>query len=159
MAQHESRPATAVPGRPADMPPARVESSEATGWVAWVLFGGILLVLLGVLHLGVGLLGLFRPEVLAGSRAALALPVSLTTVAWLHLAIGVAAVPVGVGLIRGLRWARLIAVQLACLAAIFSFVFAGVYPLWSILSVGLAVVVSYAVARHGSEVADAYGAS
>jgi hypothetical protein len=159
MAQRESPPATSVADRPADVPGSGIEHSEATGWVAWVLFGGLVLLLLGVLHLCTGLLALFRPEVLTGSRADLALPVSLTALAWIHLVVGAAAVVVGVGLVRGLRWARLLAVQLACVAAIVNFAFIGLYPVWSILSIGLAVVVSYAVARHGAEVADAYGPS
>jgi hypothetical protein len=159
MVHRESRPASSVAEQRANPPAPGIERSQATGWAAWVLFGGVVLLLLGVLHLGLGLLALFRPEVLVGSRAELALPMSLTTLAWIHLAVGAAAVPVGVGLVRGLRWARLLAVQLACVAAIVNFALVGVYPVWSILSVGLAVVVSYAVARHGAEVADAYGPS
>jgi hypothetical protein len=157
--QGDFPPVTSVTDRPVDAPAPGVERSEATGWVGWVLLGGILLVLLGVLHLCIGLLALFRPEFLAGTRADLALPVPLTVLGWIHLVVAAVAVPTGVGLIRGRRWARLITIQLACVASIVNFAFAGVYPVWSILSIGLAVVVSYAVARHGAEVADAYGPS
>jgi hypothetical protein len=159
MAQREAQPATPATGRPADVPASGVAHSEATGWVAWVLFGGVLLVLLGVLHLCTGLVALIRPEFLAGGPADRALPLPLTAQAWVHLGVGAVAVPVGVGLVRGRRWARLIAVQLACVAAIVNFAFAGVHPVWSAVAISLAVVVSYAVARHGAEVADAYGPS
>jgi hypothetical protein len=135
----------------------RVEQSRATGWVAWVLFAGILLVLLGAVHLCVGLVALLRPEVLAGTRADQLLPVSLTALAWVHVVLGVAALITGVGLVRGLAWARLTAVLLACLAALVNFAFLHVHPVWSVLAVAFATVVVYSIAAHGGEVADAYG--
>ena len=156
---------SATPHRPEDhradpgAPYAGVEHSEATGWVAWVLLGGVLLVLLGALHVGVGLIALLRPEVLAGGRADLLLPVGLTALAWIHPLLGGVAGTVGVGLMRGSRWARLAAIQLACLSAIVNFASVAVYPVWSATAVGLTAVVVYAVAAHGAEVAGAYGGS
>jgi len=136
---------------------AGVEYSRATGWVAWVLFGGVLLVLLGAVHIVAGLSALLRPQILADTRADQLLPVSLTTLAWLHLLLGVAHVVTGVGLIRGLRWARAMAILLACVAAVVNFAFTAVYPMWSAIAMALAGVIVYAVAAHGDEVADAYG--
>ncbi|KUL28152.1 DUF7144 family membrane protein [Actinoplanes awajinensis] len=132
-----------------------IEESRATGWVAWVLFGGILLVLLGAIHLTVGLVTLLRPEFIAGDRADLLLPVSLTALAWMHLALGVLALVTGAGLIRGLTWARVVAIQLAVLAALVNFTFIAVFPVWSIIAVVLATLIAWAAAMHGDEVADA----
>jgi hypothetical protein len=134
-----------------------VERSHATGWVAWVLFGGLLLVLLGAVHLCAGLLGLARPEVLAGARSDLLLPVSMLTLAWLHVSLGAIAVVTGVGLVRGRRWARRLAVVLGVLAALMNFVFAAAHPLWSIIAIPLAGIIVFAVTVHGGEVAEAYG--
>jgi len=136
-----------------------VEYSEATGWVAWVLLGAIMLVMLGTLHIGTGLVALIRPEVLAQGRADLLLPIGLTGVAWVHLVVGVLAVVAGVGLVRGPRWARVAAIVLAALAALVNFALLGVYPVWSVTAIGMAVIVIYAVAVHGAEVADARGDS
>ncbi|MEV4637561.1 hypothetical protein AB0J80_09440 [Actinoplanes sp. NPDC049548] len=143
----------------ADQPYSGVEHSTATGWVAWVLLAGILLVLLGSVHFATGLIALARPEVLAGDRADMLLPVGLTTIAWLHLVIGALAVVAGVGLMRGLGWARLTATVLACLALLANFAFVGVYPVWSTVAAVLAVVVIYAIVGHGGEVAEAYAGS
>lgn len=134
-----------------------VEESRATGWVAWVLFGGLVLVLLGTAHVCVGLVALLRPEVLAGSRADVLLPVSMTALARLHLVLGAIGVVCGVGLIRGLRWARAAGVLLACLAAAVDFAFIAVHPAWSVIAIALAGVVVYSVVAHGAELADAYG--
>jgi hypothetical protein len=148
-----------VPGehRVASPAPDAVKHSEATGWVAWVLLGGVLLVLLGALHVGAGVVALVRPEVLAGGRADLLIPVGLTALGWFHLLLGGIAAAVGVGLVRGRRWARIAAVQLACLIAIANFASVEVYPVWSVTAITLTAVVLYAVVVHGSEVAAAYG--
>src|SRR4029453_15248238 len=106
MTQPSSAPDAPLGRRPEpDVPYAGVEYSEATAWVGAVLLGGILLVLLGALHLGIGLVGLLRPEGLGGGRAELLLDVGLTTLAWVHIVLGVVAGIVGVGLVRGRRWA------------------------------------------------------
>jgi hypothetical protein len=136
-----------------------VEYSEATAWVAWVLLGAIVLVLLGAVHLCVGLVALVRPEVLAQRRADLLLPVGLTGVAWFHIVVGLAALVTGAGLVRGRRWGRITAVLLAGLAALVNFAFLGVHPVWSATAIGMAIIIIYAVAVHGGEVADAYGDS
>jgi hypothetical protein len=134
-----------------------VEESRATGWVAWTLFGGFLLVLLGTLQLCVGLVALLRPEVLAGGRADLLLPLSLTGLAWVHLLLGATAVVTGVGLIRGLVWARVVTILLACISALANFAFFDVHPFWSGIAVALAGLIVYSTAVHGGEVYDAYG--
>ncbi|HEX8347995.1 MAG TPA: hypothetical protein VF657_25155 [Actinoplanes sp.] len=142
-----------------DAPYTGVQHSEATAWVGWVLLGGIMLVMLGALHVGIGLVALYRPEALAGGRAELLLPISLTALAWSHIALGVVAVVAGVGLVRGLGWARIGATLLAGSAALVNFAFLGVYPVWSTTAIVLAAIVIYAVVVHGAEVADAYGDS
>lgn len=134
-----------------------VEQSRASGWVAWVLFGGILMVLLGSVHLSVGLIALWRPEVLGGGRADLLLGFSLTALAWVHIVLGVLAAATGVGLVRGVTWARVLAVLLSILAAVVNFLFLSAHPVWSVIAIGLAAVVIFSVIVHGGEVADAYG--
>lgn len=154
-----------TPEVPAGQPPsagmryAGVEYSTATAWVAWVLFGGIVLMLFGALHVGIGLVALFRPDVLDASRADILLPVSLTALAWGHLVLGIVAGVVSVALIRGRRWGRVAAILLACLSAVVNFAFVSVYPFWSVTAIILTAIVSYAAAAHGSEVATAYGRS
>jgi hypothetical protein len=106
---------------------------------------------------GTGLVALIRPEVLAGGRADLLLPVSLDAIAWLHLVLGALAIVVGVGLVRGYGWARLFAVFLAGLSALVNFAFVEIYPVWSVTALVMTTVIVYAVATHGAEIADAYG--
>jgi len=159
MSQHSTPPVSAELRAGSDPLYAGVEHSEATGWVAWVLFGGVLLVLLGALQVGAGVVALTRPGVLGGGRADLLLPLGSTGLAWTRLLLGGFAVAVGVGLFTGSRWARIAAVVLACLIALVNFTSVQVYPVWSVTAITLTAIVVYAVVAHGAEVADAYGGS
>jgi hypothetical protein len=100
-----------------------------------------------------------RPEVLWASRADLLLPVGLPALAWIHLLLGAVAIVTGVVLLRGRRWARVVAIVLAGLAAFVNFAFVGVYPMWSVTAIVLSATVIYAIALHGSELAAASGDS
>jgi hypothetical protein len=155
--QHRGSTPAGRPGR--GEPYAGVTYSEATGWVAWVLLGSVLLVLLGALHLGIGVVALLHSEVLSSTRADLLLPVSLPVLVWIHLLLGAVAIATGFVLLRGRRWARVNAIVLAFLAAIVNFAFVDVYPAWSVIGVVLSSIVIYAIALHGSELAAASGGS
>jgi hypothetical protein len=80
----------------------------------------------------------------------------LAALGWFHLALGVVAFIVGLGLLRGRRWGRVAAMVLACLAILVNFAFIAIYPLWDVTAIILAAITIYAVAAHGSELADAY---
>lgn len=133
-----------------------VERSRATGWVGWVLFGGLMLVLLGSAHAAVGALAVFEPEILAGTRPDVLLGLPLAVLAWGHLLLGLGAVVTGVALIRGLAWARFVAIVIAFFTGLVSFLFATVYPVWAAIIVVLCGLVLYATAVHGDEVHDSY---
>ena len=133
-----------------------VTEREPTGWIAWILFGGLMLLLLGGAHLTIGSLALIRPEALEGSRSDLLLDVGLTTLGWIHLVLGVVLMIVGGGLMLGQVWARGLAIVLACVAFVLNFAFLDAYPIWSVVSIGLSAVVLYATVAHGGELTRAY---
>jgi hypothetical protein len=133
-----------------------VERSRATGWVGWVLFGGMMLVLLGSAHACVGALAVFEPELLSGTRPDVLLGLPLTVLAWGHLLLGAGAVVTGVALIRGLKWARFVAIAVAWFTMLMGLVTATVYPVFAIIIIVLCALILYATAVHGDEVYDAY---
>ena len=141
---------------PASDLPYGVSRSTASGWVAWIILGAVVLALLGCVHVLTGLVALLRPQILMTTRSHLLAPIDLGVLAWLHVAIGAAAVAVGLNLLRGHRWARWSAIALACLAMLVNFAFIAVYPIWAVIALAFAIVVIYAVAAHGFEMADAY---
>src|SRR5690349_15597745 len=135
---------------------ARHGNDEPTGWIAWILFGGLMLVLLGGAHLTIGSLALIRPEALEGSRSDLLLGVGLTTLGWVHIVLGVVLMLVGAGLMLGQVWARVLAIGLATAAFIVNFAYVSVYPIWSVVAIGLCAIVLYATVAHGAELTRAY---
>jgi hypothetical protein len=144
-----------APDSPSDLPQG-VSRSTATGWVAWTILGAALLVLLGSVHVLTGLVALLRPQILTTTRSHALLPIDLATLAWVHMALGAAAVAIGLGLLRGRPWARWSTIVLACLAMLVNFAFIAVYPVWATVAIAFAAILIYAVAAHGSEMADAY---
>jgi hypothetical protein len=141
---------------PATLDCMETEKSGASAWVAWILFGGLVLLLLGGAHITVGTLALFRPEALAGTRSDLLLDVGLSTLGWVHLVLGVALMVAGAALIFGRVWGRAAAIVLAVLALFINFAYAAVYPVWSVVAIGFSLISLYAVAVHGRELTAAY---
>lgn len=68
---------------------------------------------------------------------------------WWWLAVGILLVAAGVAVVSGAEWARWVGIVAASIAAIAYFPWIYYQPLWTILSVGLAVLVVYALATYG----------
>lgn len=122
-----------------------------TGWVGWVLFASVMLVLLGTFHAIQGLVALFRDEVYVVGSRGLVVNVDYTAWGWVHLIGGVLAIVVGLCLMRGQLWARILAVVVALLSAVVNVAFLPAYPIWSVMMIALDVLVIWAVTVHGSE--------
>lgn len=123
-----------------------------TGWVAWVVFAGIVMVVLGAFHVINGLVALLSPGYYLTNESGLTLSLGFGTWGWIHVGVGIVAVLAGLGVMAGQMWARVIGIVLAVLSAIVSIGFLAAFPLWSAIIIALDVVVIYALAVHGGEV-------
>ncbi|MGY1592485.1 hypothetical protein ACI79D_10950 [Geodermatophilus sp. SYSU D00708] len=134
-----SNPPPVVPGEGAARPAAH-------GWAGWVVFAGVVLVLLGGFHVIEGLVAL------AGGGAGGRLPVTDPAVwGWGHVALGVLAALVGLGLLAGAAVARVLGVVLALLSAVATFASSGASPVGSAVVIAVDAVVVYAITVHGGE--------
>ena len=124
---------------------------EESPWVAWVQFASIMLILLGSFHVIEGLVGLFRDEVFATGRRGLVVDTSYTTWGWAHMIWGLVAIMVGASLLAGRMWARIVGVCVAFLSAIVNLAFLPAYPVWSLMMIGLDVLIIWAIVVHGGE--------
>lgn len=132
-----------------------VEMTEATGWVGWLLFAGIMLLLVGGFQAILGLVGIFN----GGFFKPQDQPVLINDYkawGWLHLALAAIAFAVGVGLLFGLKWARIAGTILCVLNVIVSFAFIRTYPGWALLLIAFSVITAYAIVVHGHEIGEAY---
>lgn len=143
-------------GRDLDEPYTGVEYSEATPWVAWVLFAAVILALVGALEAVMGLVALLDPGFVP-ARQSLPIPVGRTALGWLHIALGVLAIVTSVGLLRGRLWARLVGIILAVTGVVVNLTLVAAFPVWGVLAIVFDVLTMYALAAHGGEVAAAQG--
>jgi hypothetical protein len=142
--------------RPRDVNEAAVYGEPASGWAGWVVFGGFILVMLGVFQVIQALVALFDDGYYLVAPSGLAVNVDYNTWGWIHLVIGVVAVLTGIGLFAGNVVARVVGVVIAALSAVANLVFLPAYPLWSTIVIALDVIVIYAIVVHGRELRAQY---
>jgi len=122
-----------------------------TGWVGWIAFAGIMLVLEGSIQIIQGLVALFDDGYYLVTPAGLVVDVDYNAWGWVHLLLGVVALATGLGLLRGQMWARVTGVVLAVLSALVNIAFLAAYPIWSTVVIAVDVIVIYAIVVHGRE--------
>lgn len=122
-----------------------------TGWLGVVLFGGIMLLMVGGFQIIQGFVALFRDEYYLVSPNGLVIELDYTAWGWTHLIIGLIAVATGVGVMVGQMWARVVGIVIAVVSALVNVAFLSAYPIWSTIVIAMDVLVIYALAVHGRE--------
>jgi hypothetical protein len=123
-----------------------------TGWVGMVIFGGIMMLLLGGFHAMEGLVAVLKDDYYLVTRNGLVLTLDYTTWGWIHLILGVVAAAAGIAVFLGQMWARVVGVIVAVLSALANLAFLPAYPIWSVIIIATDVLVIYALTVHGREV-------
>ena len=107
----------------------------------WRAFSGVIFYLVGAFNVIGGLGALFRDEVfVAGNEVLVA---DVTAWGWFLLIVGLLQLAVGVGIFRGRGWGRILGVILASLSAVLHIAFLVAFPIFSVITIALAVVVIY----------------
>ena len=127
----------------------------ATGWVGWIIFAAVFMVTIGALNAIQGLAALFRDEdywvtALNGHVVTF----NITTWGWIHLLFGILLVIVGILLMRGSTFARVLGIAVVGLNMVAQFAFAPLYPFWALILIALDIVIMYALIVHGGELKD-----
>jgi hypothetical protein len=125
--------------------------AEPTGWVGMVVFGAMMMIMVGAFQAIAGLTALFNSDFYVVTESNLLINVDYTAWGWVHLTLGVLALAAAFGLLAGQMWARVVGIALALVSAIVNLAFISAYPLWSIMVITLDVLVIYAIAAHGRE--------
>jgi hypothetical protein len=130
----------------------RARSGTSRGWGGWIVFAGLMTVLLGLYHAGAGFTALFRDEIYATSPEGAVVSTNFTTWGWLQIVLGVVLVAAGVALLNGGKlWARIVVVLATLAQILVEFVYLAVTPLWSAAAIVLGIVCVYAVVIHGRD--------
>jgi hypothetical protein len=129
---------------------AQSNYDDATGWVGWIFFAGIMLVLAGFMQSIAGLVAIFHPDTYIQTANHLVV-FDYTQWGWVHLILGVILFASAASLFAGRLWGRIVGVTVASLSLLANFAFIGAYPFWTISIITLDVLVIYAIAVHGKE--------
>lgn len=141
--------------RAAGVPRQRDAMPEPTGWVGWVAFAAVMMIMIGAFHAIAGLVALFNSSYYLVTESNLVVNVSYTTWGWVHLIGGVVVAAAGFAVMVGQTWARVVGVVVAALSALINLAFLAAYPVWSTIIIALDVLVIYALIVHGREMRSA----
>jgi len=126
-------------------------AGKVTAWVGWVWFAAFTLIALGLFNITTGLVAVFNTkDVVAWTNSGLAI-VDVSTWGWVHLVVGVLILLTGFALFGGAGWARFVAILLVIVNLVTQFVSLPVTPWWSLVVIGLDIVVLWALVVHGEE--------
>ncbi|WP_433379488.1 DUF7144 family membrane protein [Actinoplanes sp. CA-142083] len=127
------------------------EYATETPWMGVLVFGGLMLFLLGAFHVIQGIVALFNDTFYIARKGDLVVAGDYKAWGWLHLVFGVVALAASVGIFVGALWARVAGVAVAVVSALSSMLFMPAYPVWGVIMITFDVVVIYALVAHGSE--------
>ncbi|HEY7668025.1 MAG TPA: hypothetical protein VIE12_07865 [Actinomycetota bacterium] len=124
----------------------------SSGWAGWVVFAGVMMIVMGIWQVFVALAALFRDSFFVATPNYL-FEFDVTTWGWIHLIIGTLVALAGFSLSTGAVWARTVGVLVAAGAATTNFLFIPYQPVWSITIITACVFVIYALIVHGRDAA------
>jgi hypothetical protein len=124
---------------------------KATGWVSWAYFAAVMLFIGAAIDIFYGIMAIIGPNTAYFVGANGTASFNVAAWGWWALIIGVGLLLAGIFLLRGAMWARIFAVVVAALNAVTQLMSLPAQPWWSIVMVGIDVLVIYAVTVHGRE--------
>jgi hypothetical protein len=128
---------------------ARGRSAAAVGFT---YFAAVMMMLSGGFEILQGLSAIIKKHFyVVGSEYIY--KINVTTWGWIHLILGVIVLLAGIALLRGALWARIVGIALAVLITLANFLWLPYYPVWAIVIIAVNVVVIWALAAHGRDIA------
>jgi hypothetical protein len=122
-----------------------------TAWVGWIMFAGVIMVMLGTFQAIAGLVALFNDDYYLVTRSDLVISVDYTAWGWVHLLLGIVIAGAGLGVMVGQMWARVVGILVALVSAVVNLAFLAANPVWCTIMITLDVLVIWALTVHGKE--------
>lgn len=128
-------------------------NNTVTGWVGWVYFAGLLMILRGVSQAFLGITALVNKHYLfiTGNNQLVYTTTNYNAWGWVDLAVGLLVLAAGFSLLHGSTWARVFAVVFTSISFLVNMAFISVFPVWAIVAMLVDVLVIYALVVHGRE--------
>ncbi|HKE71974.1 MAG TPA: hypothetical protein VKB57_00055 [Acidimicrobiales bacterium] len=125
------------------------ENASAPKGTGWISFAAALLVVSGIFKIFDALWAFKYDDEVNKEVQTVLFERDLTSWGWVWLVVGIILILAGVAVTRGSQWARWLGIVVASLAAISFLPWIYFQPLWTILSVTLAILVVYALCTYG----------
>jgi len=122
-----------------------------TGWTGWGVFAGVMLIIGGSIDLLFGLTAVVGPDSAYFLAQSGLFMIDVAGWGWWHLISGALLVLVGVFLIRGATWARIVAIILVGLNALGQLSLLSAQPWLSLALLAVDILIIYALTVHGRE--------
>ena len=123
----------------------------STGAYGGIVFAAMLMILAGIMQFLQGLVALVNDDFyVRGSEYVFRF--DLTTWGWIHVVTGLVLAFAGAALMRGVVWARTLAMVIAGLSILANFLWLPYYPVWSLTVMAFDLFVMWALIAHGRDV-------
>src|SRR4051812_33341293 len=110
-----------------------MEDKNVTGWVGWITFASIMLMIEGVLQVFYGLAALFNQTWYVATDSSVYL-FNIATWGWISLVLGMLLFLTGIMLQRGSTAGRVLGIIFVILGAAYSAALMAFAPVWSIIA-------------------------
>ena len=130
-----------------------VTPRDGGAWAGWIVFAGSIMIIIGMFQVIEGFFAIFDDErvVVVANRL---IGVDLTGWGWTILISGLLMAAIGVGLLVGQTWARIVGIIVVGLHLVSQVFWLGAYPLWSLLMITIDTFVIFALTVRWSAVTD-----
>ncbi|MGO4301176.1 DUF7144 family membrane protein [Leifsonia sp. RAF41] len=128
------------------------DAAQRSGWVGWIYFAGIVLLIGAAIDIIYGLMAIIGPNTayFVGAQGGVA-SFNVAGWGWWSLIIGLAMVVLAFFLLTGRTWARILVTIVVAINAVSHVLSLPAQPWWAIIMIALDVLVIYAVTVHGRE--------
>jgi hypothetical protein len=132
----------------ADIQTPMATNQSVSPWAHGIaVFAGVIMIVGGAFQAVEGLAGIVNDEyIVVLPNYIYALDISVW--GWLHLLVGLALLVIGIFLIRGQTWARVAGMIIAGISALLNFIWLPHSPWWSLLVIGVDILVIWALANY-----------
>jgi hypothetical protein len=132
--------------------PGEVEVPEwPSRWVGWIIFAGVMMIVLGLIHAFQGFMAMFDDSYFLVRRRGLAIHLDYTAWGFIYLIVALVVLVAGIALLNGRLWGRIVGVVVAVLSVVVNIAFLAAYPIWSTIVIAVDVLVIWALTVHGDD--------
>ncbi|MBX9421391.1 MULTISPECIES: hypothetical protein [Streptomyces] len=117
--------------------PGRRDDTHTSGWL---VFAAVIMIFSGIMTLLGGISAIAKDDVFLATRNYV-YELDLTGWGWIHLILGILITLVGVALLTGATWARVVGVALAGISMIANFLWLPYTPWWALVIIAIDALV------------------